>query len=174
MRESSNRRTVTDTDSYAFFVQQKRQRGDDRGRAVIMKLLLIYGEQDAGKSTSCLRLYHTLKGLDATVEFYERFSWGDFKSVVTLNGSKIAIYSAGDEKQHLMNAIEFGQNQGCEVLVAVVRYKTHYNETLQELTCGEDFFWFTLDKGNDHNEMNRNESRMVMQLLDEIFKMIGL
>ena len=36
MREASSCRTVTDTDSYAFFVQQKRQREDDRGNLEYM------------------------------------------------------------------------------------------------------------------------------------------
>lgn len=135
---------------------------------------MIYGEQDAGKSTTCQRLYNTLKGLDATVCFYERFEWGDFKSVLTLHDSKIAIYSAGDEKQHLVNAINFGKEHGCELIVAVVRYRTHYNETLEGFVCGEDFDWFTLEKGQDLREINLNESRMAITLLNEICKTIAL
>ncbi|MDE7111828.1 MAG: hypothetical protein K2O38_08010, partial [Muribaculaceae bacterium] len=38
MREASERRTVTDTDSYAFFsFNNKRQREDDRGFLLLMK-----------------------------------------------------------------------------------------------------------------------------------------
>ena len=41
MREASSCRTVTDTDSYAFFVQQRnRQREDDRGNSIIMQRVL--------------------------------------------------------------------------------------------------------------------------------------
>ena len=36
MREASNRRTVTDTDSYAFCFITNRQRGEDRGILIIM------------------------------------------------------------------------------------------------------------------------------------------
>ena len=139
-----------------------------------MKTYLIYGEQNAGKSTTCRRLFSTLRGLDATVDYYERFEWGDFKAVLTLNGVKIAIYSAGDEKQHLKNAIVLANEKNCEILVAVVRSRTHYNETLQDLTCGEDFFWFTLETGDDIDQININEFRMVINLLNEIVKTIGL
>ena len=139
-----------------------------------MRLLLIYGEQDAGKSTTCLRLHKMLKGIDATIDFYERFPWGDFKSVLELHGTKIAIYSAGDEKQHLLNAIDFGNSRACDLLVAVVRAGTHYNEPLADFTCGEDFDWFTLKKGNNTEEVNLNETRMVIQLFNEIVKAAGL
>ena len=149
-------------------------RGGHRPRYYSMRLLLIYGELDAGKSTTCLRLHKMLKGIDAIVDFYERFPWGDFKSVLKLHGTKIAIYSAGDEKQHLQNAIDFGNSQACDLLVAVVRTGTHYNETLADLTRGEDFEWFTLVKGINTDEVSLNETRMVIQLFNEIVKAAGL
>lgn len=139
-----------------------------------MKLLLVYGEQDAGKTTTCVRLYTTLKGFDSAVQYYEIFPWGDFKSILQLNNTKIAIYSAGDEKQHLKSAIEFGMSWECEVLIAVVRSQTHYNELLKDLTCGEDFFWFILDKGNDNTEKDLYEHRIVIKLFNEICKIANL
>ncbi|MDE5829583.1 MAG: hypothetical protein K2H48_06315 [Duncaniella sp.] len=138
-----------------------------------MKIFLIYGEQDAGKSTVCRRLFYALKGLDATVDYYERFEWGDFKAIQTLNGAKIAIYSAGDEKQHLLAARKFGQDKGCDVLISAVRYHTHYNETLEDLTCEKDFFWLTLDKGSDTDEMNFNETKIAFDLLCRISEIIN-
>lgn len=137
-----------------------------------MKIYLIYGEQNVGKSTACRHLFSVMKGLDATVDFYERFEWGDFKAALTLNGVKTAIYSAGDEKHHLEDAIDFSAKRECEILVAVVRSRTHYNETLRDLTCGEDFFWFTLESGRDIEEMDANESRIVVNILKEIVKAI--
>ena len=138
-----------------------------------MKIYLIYGEQDAGKSTVCRRLFSALKGLDATVDYYERFEWGDFKTVLTLNGLKIAIFSAGDAKQLLADAREFGQNRRCDVLISAVRYHIHYNETIEDLTCEKDFFWLTLDKGADAEEMNRNETRIAFDLLCKISEVIN-
>ncbi|MDE5595371.1 MAG: ATP-binding protein [Muribaculaceae bacterium] len=138
-----------------------------------MKIFLIYGEQDTGKSTVCRRLFSALKGLDATIDYYERFEWGDFKSILTLNGVKIAIYSAGDEKQHLLAAREFGQTRGCDLLISAVRYHTHYNETLEDLTCEKDFFWLTLDKGADPEEMNSNENLIAFDLLYKISEIIN-
>ena len=138
-----------------------------------MKVYLIYGEQDAGKSTVCHRVFSSLKGLGATVYYYERFEWGDFKSALTLYGMKIAIYSAGDEKQHLLAARKFGQDKGCDVLISAVRYHTHYNETLEDLTCEKDFFWLTLDKGSDTDEINFNEAKIAFDLLFRISEIIN-
>lgn len=139
-----------------------------------MKLLLIYGEPEVGKTTTCKRLFNTIRGLDSTVDFYERFSWGDFKSILTLNNSKIAIYSAGNEKQHLKGAIDFGNSWGCEVLVATVNARTHYNEPLDGLVCGEDFDWFTLPKGNTLEEVQLNELKLILCLLKSITETIGI
>ena len=140
-----------------------------------MKLLLIYGEKNVGKTTVCRRLYSAFKGMGATVQHYERINdWNDFESVLTLAGSKIAIYSAGDEKINVVNARKLGENWGCDVLIASVSYGIHYNETLEDLENNKDFFWFTLERGDDDAEMDRNESRMVLDLLNKTSEVIKL
>ncbi|MDE5745847.1 MAG: hypothetical protein K2H84_09390 [Paramuribaculum sp.] len=117
-----------------------------------MKILLIYGEQDAGKSTVCKRVYCALKSLGAIVERYERFPWGDFKAILVVNGYKIGIYSAGDSKQLILEARQFGEENGCDILIGAVRYHTHYNEIYSDLTCNEHFFWFEFEKGQVTDE----------------------
>lgn len=139
-----------------------------------MKTFLIYGEKNAGKTTTCRRLLNTLRGLAQTVNFYEFFEWGDFKSILTINDKKVAIYSAGDEKYHLQAALDFGKAWECDVLVAVVSYRIHYNEPLEEMEAGKDFIWHTLEKGVDEKEMEINELRITLELLNKIATTVGL
>lgn len=139
-----------------------------------MKQLLIYGEQDAGKSTTCGRLFNILKAFDATVLYYERFPWADFKAIIEFANSRIAIYSVGDDNQHLQAALDFANNWDCHILVAAVRVRTHYSETLKDFVCGEDYDWFTLQKGGNPEETNRNVNRIALTILNQITKIIEI
>ena len=144
-------------------------RGRPRHRN-IMKILLIYGEQDAGKTTVCKRVFSALKGLGATLNYYELFPWGDdFKAIFTVNGIKIGISSAGDSKQLIADARQFGQENGCDILVGAVRYHTHYNEVFPDLTCNKDFFWLEFSKGEvTDEEKDKRGFIMALEVLSKI------
>ncbi|MDE5744229.1 MAG: hypothetical protein K2H84_01045 [Paramuribaculum sp.] len=134
-----------------------------------MKRFIIWGESDAGKTTTCIRMYNVLKSMGATVLYYEIVPEYDFKAVLMLNNTKICIYSAGDAKGHLIEAIQFGANYVCDILIGVISYYKHHNEALGEFREGEDFEWRTLTKFEDIVEKDFAENKLVMNLLNEIW-----
>ncbi|MBD5173290.1 MAG: hypothetical protein HDT08_01450 [Bacteroidales bacterium] len=139
-----------------------------------MKILLIYGDKNAGKSTACRSLYFELRGLGATTDYLELINgFGDIEAVLSLNGSKIAIYSAGDNKDYIIAARELAKKWNCDVLIAPVTKGCHYNEVLEDLENEKDFFWFPLEKGADEAEMDRNEERLNEELIKIIREIIN-
>ena len=140
-----------------------------------MKILLIYGDKNAGKSTTCRGLYRELKASGATVDYLDLINaFGDIEAVLSLNGSKIAIYSAGDDKNYLIEAREHAEKWNCDVLIAPVTKGCHYNEVLNDLENNKDFIWFTLLKGADEAEMDRNEDRLIEEIIDNTKEIINL
>ncbi|MDE5970584.1 MAG: hypothetical protein K2G74_07150, partial [Muribaculaceae bacterium] len=93
--------------------------------------------------------------------------FGDIETVLTWNGSKIAIYTAGDEKQNLINARRLADKWECDVLIAAVTKGLHRNETLSDLEDGKDIFWFQLEKGSDETEMDKNEELLTKEIISK-------
>lgn len=134
-----------------------------------MKIHLIYGKSDAGKTTTCRKLLRTLMALNAAFRFYEAFGESDFQTMLTIDQKTICIYSAGDEKLHLNYALEFGKEKGCDILIAVVSCNKHYSASLKGYEEGKDFFWHILEKGADDSLKEMNSNKMVLELLKSIF-----
>ena len=139
-----------------------------------MIILSVYGEQNSGKSTVCRSLYMELKDLGATTDYLELINgYGDIESVLSLNGSKIAIYSAGDDKSYLVAARELAKKWDCDILVMAVTKGCHYNEVFENLKEGKTLFWFTLKKGADEAEMTKNEEHLHAELVEKIKEIIN-
>ncbi|MDE6315892.1 MAG: hypothetical protein K2L71_05440 [Muribaculaceae bacterium] len=124
MREASSSRTVTDTDSYAFFFYKpiKRQREDDRGTPkIIMKrlaLLILFAVSvmavTAQSSTQMATLCHdgeisTFYNANALKEAYSAAVDGD---VITLSSGSFASVNLNTKKVTLRGAgMEDGPNR---------------------------------------------------------------
>lgn len=136
-----------------------------------MKIYLIYGEQDAGKTTACRKLYNCIISLGGVLKFYDTFKWeNDFKCVTEFDGKRLGVYSPGDERGHLSDAIAFGNENNCDVLVAAVRKRIAYNAPLQEMGDTNSDKWLTLDKGVTEDERRWNVNRIVIALLNKIYQ----
>lgn len=139
-----------------------------------MKLLLVKGDKHVGKSTTCRWVYLKLKSSGATTKFMDLINgFGDIETVLTWNGSKIAIYTAGDEKQNLINARRLADKWDCDVLIAAVTKGLHHNETLSDLEDGKDIFWFQLEKGSDETEMDKNEELLTKEIISKTEEIIN-
>lgn len=134
-----------------------------------MKIFLIYGEKDAGKSTSCSKILKLLLALGAKVKFYDTFYWGDFKALVTFENKLIGIYTPGDERAHLCEAIAFGYDNGCDILVAPVRKGIAYNAPLEEISNKDEAEWVEIAKGADEAEMEHLENGLAINILNKIY-----
>lgn len=133
-----------------------------------MIIQIIYGEEGVGKSTVCLKLLKCLLALNANVKTYSTFDWGDFKVSVTINDKKISIYSAGDEKGHLMDAVEFGRETDSDYLICCERKNIHWREIIDGLNENEQHDWITLDVISDPNEREKLQNDIVISLLNLI------
>lgn len=139
-----------------------------------MKILLIYGEKDAGKTTACHLLLNELKADSATCGLCDGidgrpFAQGDdFRAVLAYKGKTIGIFSAGDAKAYVAAAIDFGLQIKCDYLVATVRKGIHYNASLNRRAPGATCEWFELVKGNSPAEMTQNEVQIVKAIINKI------
>lgn len=133
-----------------------------------MKIHLIYGKSDAGKTTTCRKLLKTLLAFGASLRFYETFGDSDFYALLTIGDKTVGIYSAGDEKSHLRYALNFGRERNCDVLVAVVSYYKHYSDLLDGMEEDKDYWWHTLEKGNDSADKRNYSNQIVLVLLNTI------
>lgn len=137
----------------------------------IMKIYLIYGEKDAGKTTACQKLLRCILSLGGSLKFYEAFVWeNDFKCITEFESKRIGIYSPGDDRGHLRDAITFATDNNFDILVATVRKHIAYNEPLKEIDNGNSYEWITLYKGATDAEFDYNENGIVITLLDKIYK----
>ena len=134
-----------------------------------MKIFLVYGEKDAGKSTACSKILKLLSALSAKVKFYDTFSWGDFKTLVTLENKLIGIYTPGDERAHLREAIAFGYDNGCDILIAPVRKGIAYNAPLEEISDKDEAEWVEIAKGAVEDEMEHLENGLAIYILNKIY-----
>lgn len=136
-----------------------------------MKLLIVYGENDSGKTTSCVKLLKCLIALGGTVKSYDTFDWpDDFKSLLEFRHKRIGIYSPGDERGHLTEAIAFGKNNNCDILVATVRKGIAYNAPLQNIGANNSGEWVTLASGLNIDEKDNNENGAVIEILNKIHR----
>lgn len=136
-----------------------------------MKIFLIYGEKDAGKSSACAKILRLLTGLDSKVNFYSTFEWGDFKALVKFDNRAIAIYSPGDESAHVSEAIDFGSSNNCDILIATVRRGIAYNAPLRNIPAGSDYEWIELSKGVDEVEMEHLENGIAIDVCNKIYNL---
>ena len=130
-----------------------------------MRLILIYGEQGAGKTTACVKIMKILHTLDAQVLLYSEMFDEDFKAVVRYAGKRIAIYSPGDECAHLKEAIQFGDDNQCDCLIAAVRKGTHYNTVLPEPTDDDRPDWIELDASDSLDDKILKQNEVVLEII---------
>ena len=134
-----------------------------------MKYHFVYGQQGVGKTTAIGRLYKAILALGGkTLEFRHLFD-EDFQAIVSYLDKKIAIYSSGDECQHLQTAIEYAMSNGCEILVAAVRKATHYNTVLDALGISrDDVRWHEFSDADGVPACHRTQNEKIIEIIIEI------
>lgn len=138
-----------------------------------MKIFLIYGEKDAGKTTTCQKILDWLNASGwsqishAKIEDPADNWFNDFKVRGIYKDQNIAIYSPGDDYAHICEALSFGlQSPCCDVLIATVRKGIHYNKPLASVSNSPQhtITWFTLKKGVTLAEKTYLEKDIVEQI----------
>ncbi len=139
-----------------------------------MKIFLIYGEKDAGKTTTCQKILDWLNFKGWNQQAYQSFDkpsadwYGDFCVKGTFHDKAIAIYSAGDEKAHLSEALSFAhESPCCDILIATVRKGIHYIDPLTNHVnqSNDTVEWVTLEKDSISKTMDENEEVLVKNIV---------
>ncbi|MDE7411368.1 MAG: hypothetical protein K2M94_04940 [Paramuribaculum sp.] len=139
-----------------------------------MRILLIYGVMNAGKTTACHLLFNDLKAIGATcsqcdgIDGRSFMQGDDFKALLMFRNKIVGIYSAGDGKDYVAAAIDFGLQNKCDYLVATVRKGIHYSASLNRRAPGDTCEWFELAKGNSPAEMTQYEAKIISSIIDNI------
>ena len=137
MREASECRTVTDTDSYAFCFITNRQRGEDRGtRKNKMEnlqsadyssrraLINVFGISGIGKTSTLSALYKLVKSSSSFYLIdYFKFKLVDFRAIFEYKGKRIGITTLGDsgtEKQ-LKDFLDCCKTHSCDRIYTASR-----------------------------------------------------
>lgn len=140
-----------------------------------MKIILIYGEENAGKTTTCRKILDWLNSYGWNQQKYQSFDkpsadwYGDFCVKGIFNGKTIAIYSAGDERAHLRAALIYANEPPiCDILIATVRKGIHYTAPLTTFVTqpNDTVLWLTLEKGCTSKEITENEEVLEKSITD--------
>ena len=99
------------------------------------------------------------------------FKWdNDFYSIFQGSDKKVAVYSAGDSASILREALNFGLDNKCDILITAIRTNIKYNRPICEcLTQGEDDCeWTTLPSSETDEERVANEDKLAQKLFELI------
>lgn len=111
--------------------------------------------------------------MDARVVSYGTFDWGDFYATLIFEGLKIAIYSAGDAKSLFKGGIDYGEEEGADILVGVLSKGKHYSEVLEGYEENKDYFWFHLPFEDEIEEKSINENHLIMRVLEKMYTLMN-
>lgn len=165
---------------FSFYRPITRQRGEPCGTdTCTMKIFLIYGEKDAGKTTACRKILDWLNAHGWNQLCYEKIenpadNWfGDFMAKGVFNGKTIAIYSPGDECAHVRAALSFAtESPVCDILIAAVRKGIHYNGALSPFCNSPSYtiMWRTLTAGTTIMEKEELEDALMGEMIQIFLK----
>lgn len=142
-----------------------------------MDTFAIYGESDAGKSTTCYKLFNLLRQGGATVlqsspeKFWQNYQLGDdFQATLSYNGKTILITSDGDD----CSIVERNVNRAIALVpdrfILAIRSRVWYKKSLALLQTNKNssIRYFALPGGQTDTAKNASEA----QVANTIFPLI--
>ncbi len=137
-----------------------------------MMRYLIYGDAEAGKTTTCHIIMKALLSLGGVMRRFETISSDDFSALLEFYGLNVGIYAAGENNEHLRNAFEMVEETECDILIATVRRRIKYGDILAPFKEGVDFEWHTLNNPITKADHARLCNSLAMEIISEINKQI--
>lgn len=113
-----------------------------------MKIIVLQGKAETGKTTVITKLYHKLCALYEKKSYYAENAFGDFTAIFEINGRIVGITSIGDSADDLKKPFEAFEIDGCEIYVVCCR-KKHGADGSKAFVekCAEsrkaDIVWYT-------------------------------
>ena len=142
-----------------------------------MDTFAIYGESDAGKSTTCYKLFNLLRQGGATVlqsspeKFWQNYQLGDdFQATLSYNGKTILITSDGDD----CSIVERNVNRAIALVpdrfILAIRSRVWYKKSLALLQTNKNssIRYFALPGDQTDTAKNASEA----QVANTIFPLI--
>ncbi len=142
-----------------------------------METFAVYGEKDAGKSTTCYKLFELLRQAGATViqlspaSFPKNYNYGDdFQATLSYKGKIVLITSDGDDcsiiDRHVNRAIALVPDR----FILAIRSRVWYKGSIARLQSktGTTIRYFALPGGQSNAAQNASE----IQVANSIFPLI--
>lgn len=84
-----------------------------------MKVIMLVGDHDRGKTTTMRLVYNDLRGAkdENVISYRELKDPRDFETVLKFGGKTVAIYSMGDYSNYTTKAIRHSDSMGYDILI---------------------------------------------------------
>ena len=131
-----------------------------------MKVVILHGKHNSGKTTTFNHLYEELLSRKAEVCESKRELPGrdDFECVLKYNDKKIALFSLGDYMFAIGSAVGYYTRANCDVLVVAHSLKTPIHQN--SLFKARKYPYVIINKELDGAEISTKEA--VEKILDEL------
>ncbi|MDE7426652.1 MAG: hypothetical protein K2M79_02480 [Muribaculaceae bacterium] len=143
-----------------------------------MKASAIYGEQNAGKSTACFKLYEMLlkaggkviKSQPAVICNPSQPPKADFMVLIAINGKTILITSGGDFGSTVAANIQHAISVQPDYFIFTIRKGTHYVAAVGHLQniINNNVKYITLHKAQTQQEQDNNETQIAIQIFNQL------
>ena len=121
-----------------------------------MKIIVVKGNPNSGKTTSIRLVYDILLYLGAEIDIARKYGKThiDFDTELLYNGKRIAICSAGDVLKNIHKTIN--RHEGCDILVTASR--NFKQSSLDSIFAQYDVKYIKKEKrGDEENIFTANE-----------------
>lgn len=94
-----------------------------------MKIIMLKGPDNSGKTTTLNLVYDELVKRNAAVKFKVELGWkgDDFASILNYNNKTVAIFSMGDYVDDIKRAIEYFDHKSVDILIIANRDKPQFD-----------------------------------------------
>ena len=142
-----------------------------------MKLIILAGTANSGKSTTFRKLYtNFIKGnTDFLIKSTFDENMADYQTIVEYKGYRVCIYSWGDNLDNVKGGMDYAAKNNCDILICASRTKGDGHEELKRCKCPQIWiekarFWTTNalsneDKTKFYNEIATKAARSIYHSL---------
>lgn len=133
-----------------------------------MKVLMLKGKDNCGKTTTINRVRDILSKESQTIEM-EPINKADFSCVLLYRGLKVGIYSEGDYSTKIINKMNEYAEKGCDVFVcACNEFKKPQNKI--QIHEGSILINKTLcDISISKEEANEKDTNRIINIINQLF-----
>jgi ABC-type cobalamin/Fe3+-siderophores transport system ATPase subunit len=142
-----------------------------------MKVIMLLGPGNSGKTKTMNRLYKKLKGENDENIICPRTQYGgepcDFECILCYGGKKVALFSMGDMARGICCAISFYKDSGCDILVCTCNDKFSIPQRyVKDHYTGSIMIPKSIADRKDEEDMKAKNEKDVNEIISNLQKII--